>query len=61
MNAVSTPALAQHRGWFTPDWANWRLALVVALIVIPVAVLALPLDVAFWVSLARSPWSRSPP
>jgi multiple sugar transport system permease protein len=54
MNAVSTPALAQHRGWFTPDWANWRLALVVALIVIPAAVLALPLEVAFWVSLAAA-------
>jgi multiple sugar transport system permease protein len=54
MNAVSTEALPQHRGFLTPDWSNWRLALLVALIVVPASVLALPLDVAFWVSLAAA-------
>src|SRR5918996_688464 len=54
MNAVSTQALPQHGGFFTPDWSNWRLALLVALIAIPASVLALPLDVAFWVSLAAA-------
>jgi multiple sugar transport system permease protein len=52
MNAVSTQALPQHGGFFTPDWSNWRLALLVALLAIPASVFALPLDVAFWVSLA---------
>ena len=52
MNATSTQALPQRGGFFTPDWANWRLALLIALIAIPAAVLTLPLDVAFWVSLA---------
>ena len=54
MSAVSTEALARPSGWFSPDWANWRLALVVALIVIPVAVLVLPVEVAFWVALAAA-------
>src|ERR671919_407549 len=54
MNAVSTQALPQHGGFFTPDWSNWRLALLVALLAIPASVLLLPLDAAFWVSLAAA-------
>ncbi|HET6468727.1 MAG TPA: sugar ABC transporter permease [Geminicoccaceae bacterium] len=35
-----------------PQWSNWRLALLLAAIVIPTAVLTLPEAAAFWVSLA---------
>jgi multiple sugar transport system permease protein len=37
-----------------PNWANWRLALVVAAVVIPVAILLLPPAVSFWVALAAA-------
>src|ERR1043166_564163 len=43
--------------WLKPSWSNWRLACVVAALVIVLAILGarwlgLALDVAFWVSLA---------
>ncbi|MGL6208980.1 MAG: hypothetical protein ACRC14_04020, partial [Paracoccaceae bacterium] len=37
-------------GLFTPHWANWRLALLASLVVIPLAIVALPQGGAFWVS-----------
>ncbi len=42
------------RSWWTPAWSNWRLALVVAVVVVPGSVFVLPLNVAFWVSLAAA-------
>lgn len=53
MQAVSTEALPRP-GFLTPDWSNWRLALLVAVVVIPGSVFVLPLDVAFWVALAAA-------
>jgi len=38
--------------WFAPSLRNWRLMLVVVIVAIPGSVLVLPLDAAFWVSLA---------
>ena len=40
--------------WYTFAWNNWRLALVAALLIIPLSIWLLPLDVAFWVSLAAT-------
>jgi multiple sugar transport system permease protein len=37
-----------------PAWSNWRLALLVALVVIPGAVLVLPVNLAFWVALTAA-------
>ncbi|MGH6904110.1 MAG: hypothetical protein ACREIR_15360, partial [Geminicoccaceae bacterium] len=51
MSAASTEVLARPAGWWTPNWGNWRLALLLAILVIPAAALALPADAAFWVSL----------
>jgi multiple sugar transport system permease protein len=53
MSAASSEALARPTLW-QPDWRNWRLALLAAVVVIPLAVLALPLGVAFWVALAAA-------
>lgn len=53
MSAATTVA-ARRPGWMTPDWSNWRLALLAAAVLIPTAVLLLPLDVAFWVSFAAA-------
>lgn len=53
MQAVSTEALPRP-GFLTPDWSNWRLALLAAVVVIPGSVFVLPLDVAFWVALAAA-------
>ncbi len=39
-------------GWLTPTVSNWRLALLLAAIVLPVSVLTLPVATAFWLSLA---------
>jgi multiple sugar transport system permease protein len=35
-----------------PAWSNWRLALVLAAVVLPASLLALPVGAAFWFSLA---------
>ena len=40
--------------WYTFAWNNWRLALVAALLIIPLSIWLLPLDVAFWVSLTAA-------
>ncbi len=48
----SSPAPAAP--WWTPAWNNWRLALLAAALIIPGSVFVLPLDVAFWVSLAAA-------
>ena len=49
---MTTASLSQQAqsAWFTPRWGNWRLALLAALIVIPLAIAALPPEVSFWVS-----------
>jgi multiple sugar transport system permease protein len=52
MNAVATESLGRRPGFFTPQWSNWRLALLIALVVVPLAVATLPQGAAFWVSLA---------
>src|SRR5690606_8716684 len=52
MNAISTQALPRQRGLLAPDWSNWRLALLLAVLVIPASAVILPLDVAFGRSLA---------
>jgi multiple sugar transport system permease protein len=36
-------------GFFAPNWSNWRLALLIAVVVIPAAIALLPPDVSFWV------------
>jgi multiple sugar transport system permease protein len=53
MNAVATQALPPT-GFFSPHWSNWRLALLLAVVAIPASVLLLPLEAAFWVSLAAA-------
>ena len=52
MSAASTDVLARPSDWWSPNWANWRLALLCAVVVIPASVVLLPVDLAFWVSLA---------
>ncbi len=51
--SVATAAI-QTTEWWRPAWSNWRLALVAALVVIPASLLLLPVDTAFWVSLAAA-------
>jgi multiple sugar transport system permease protein len=51
--SVATVAI-QTTEWWRPAWSNWRLALVAALVVIPASLLLLPVDTAFWVSLAAA-------
>jgi multiple sugar transport system permease protein len=52
MSVATAPM--QITNWLRPAWSNWRLALLSAVIIIPLSVLVLPLDVAFWVSLAAA-------
>ncbi|MGH6898809.1 MAG: carbohydrate ABC transporter permease [Geminicoccaceae bacterium] len=52
MSAASTEVLARPAGWWRPNWGNWRLALLLAIVAIPAAVLVLPIEGAFWISLA---------
>lgn len=52
MNA--TTMAAPRPGLLTPHWANWRLALAAAVVVMPLAIYALPPQVSFWVSLAAA-------
>ena len=49
--ATDRPPLAP---WWQPGWRNWRLALAAAVVVIPASILAVPLEIAFWISLAAS-------
>ncbi len=51
MNQVG-PAETQPAPWLSRSLANWRLALAVAVCVIPTSIWLLPTKVAFWVSLA---------
>ena len=51
MNAAVSP-LMPTRGLLAPNWANWRLALLLAMVVAPLAIFTLPPAVSFWVSLA---------
>src|SRR5262245_12230387 len=52
MSVATAPT--QITNWLRPAWSNWRLALLSAVIIIPLSILALPIDVAFWVSLAAA-------
>ena len=49
MNA--TTLAARRPGLLTLHWANWQLALLAAVVVIPLALFALPPQFSFWVSL----------
>ena len=51
---TATGAAARPAAWWTPRWSNWRLALVVAAVVLPAAALTLPVNTAFWLSLAAA-------
>ncbi len=53
-DATTLPAAAPASSWLAPRWSNWRLALLAAAVVIPLAILALPQGAAFWVSLAAA-------
>ena len=52
ISSAATDAAPRAPGWLTPAWSNWRLALLAAVVVLPASALVLPLDAAFWVSLA---------
>ena len=43
-----------QKPWYVPAWTNWRLALLAAAILIPSSIIFLPIDAAFWVSLAAA-------
>lgn len=45
---------APRGGFLSLRWSNWQLALVAALIIIPLSVWLLPQDAAFWISLAAA-------
>jgi multiple sugar transport system permease protein len=51
-SGTAAPGNGAARSWLVPGWSNWRPALLVALVVVPAAVLLLPAGVAYWVSLA---------
>jgi multiple sugar transport system permease protein len=40
--------------WWRPAWSNWRLALLLVVVVIPASIAALPIDIAFWVCLVAA-------
>lgn len=52
MSVATAPT--QITNLFRPGWSNWRLALLAAVIIVPVSVLVLPIEVAFWVSFAAA-------
>jgi multiple sugar transport system permease protein len=52
MSVATAPI--QPTEWWRPAWSNWRLALLFAMFVIPTSILALPIDIAFWVSFAAA-------
>ena len=49
--ALKAPA---RNGLLEPSWSNWPLALLGAVVIMPLAIWLLPGDVAFWVSLAAA-------
>ena len=51
MRRVSNGETGASR-WLARSWSNWRLAIVLAVLVMPGAIWLLPLQLAFWVSLA---------
>jgi multiple sugar transport system permease protein len=53
MTAI-TAARSRPPHWLEPHWANWRLALIFAAVVIALAASTLPADVAFWVAMAAA-------
>jgi len=48
----TTPATARAPAWLTAKWSNWRLALLVAAVILPLSAALLPAGAAFRVSLA---------
>lgn len=44
----------ERSGFLTPGWANWRLALLIAVVVVPLAIVALPVHLSWWVALAAA-------
>jgi multiple sugar transport system permease protein len=44
----------QRPGLLSPHWGNWRLAILAAIVVIPLAIMALPAGPAFWVGFAAA-------
>jgi multiple sugar transport system permease protein len=50
----ATALQLQSSKWLRPSWSNWRLALLVAVVVIPGAAFVLPPETAFWVGLAAA-------
>jgi multiple sugar transport system permease protein len=50
--ATAAAGVGPAPSWFTPAWSNWRLALLVAAVVLPASGLALPTEWAFWPVLA---------
>ncbi len=54
MTAVAGTSLEPPVRLLQPNWANWRLALLVAAVLIPAAILLLPPAISFWVALAAA-------
>ena len=55
VNSMSAAAASsQPSSWFQPAWSNWRLALLLAVVVIPGSMFVLPPATAFWVGLAAA-------
>src|SRR3712207_2376527 len=52
--SVAVNPIRPRQGLLRPEPTNWRLAVLVAAVVIPLAVLALPPGAAFWVSFAAA-------
>ncbi len=51
---TATVEAAGASTWWTPGWSNWRLALLVAAVVLPASVITFPVNTAFWLSLAAA-------
>ncbi len=51
---VATFSEPTPSGFLTPRWSNWRLALLVAVVAIPLSIAVLPSGPAFWVSFAAA-------
>lgn len=51
---MTTTTLTEPPGssLLAPSWGNWQLALIIALLVVPVALATLPPEVSFWVAFA---------
>ncbi len=50
MTATAQPVPDDRPGILAPHWGNWRLALLVALVAMPVAIATLPPTASFWIS-----------